>query len=944
MLFSNCHVAEENTWGYGMHLGKLGAATSVVAMVWSVPALAGDEVLYSEPPAWIAPVDIDAAIEKGEDIVLYDRQIRLDGGVVTRYSDVAYDIGNTQSLQDYGTLQFSWLPDKGDLTFHRLELIRDGQVIDLIAQGVKPEVIRRERDLEKRSVDGELTAVVAVPGMAVGDVLRMATSTTLRDQALHNEMQVTEGFVTEPTKLGYGRMRISWPVDGDVRWGTMGDVDPLEVTQQGRDNLIEVSLPIEKPDEMPGDAPARYRVNPLIQLGTFASWKELSQVMAPHFETQGSIEPGGEIAGHVARIMATTDKPLERAALALRVVQDEISYLANGMNGGNYLPQMPQETWDLRFGDCKAKSVLLLAMLREMGIKAEVVLVDSDFGDAASISEPVPGAFDHMIVRAMIDGSDYWLDGTDAGARLETIHEVPNFTWALPLRTEGADLVKMEQRWPIVPDRTYHITYDMRAGVDLPALYEIEMEARGSIGAQLRPLANETDPRELLGHANGYFDDQVDGVVYEAEYSYDEEQGIAHARVKGLSFNNFQLERDTASFAVSGATTGWGFNPDRARSSWREIPFKIGGPYTVSQSVTYLLPDDGKGAQVEGVTTLDTVAAGTKFHRESGLNGGTFRISDQTSYIPGEIAASDIRAGKTAIRRIASGDPKIKISDPTRFWELADREIANRMEVFELAADRLTEVFEDEAQMYLVRAFVSIFGRDYETAVDELDQAIELGASADAYGIRSVVFANMNQTDRALADAESAFDLQGDVNTASTLAQLLARVGKGDEALELIDSLGLSGDEAVSAMAVWSELSGYAGRQEEAWLRIEDLLFDRPEDVTLLNSKCWLAGIWSYNLDMAEPVCNQAVTLSGHSAGVIDSRALVHYRLGKFDAALEDIDAALSKEPGLAASRYLRGIIRLEQGDKKGREDIVAAKRISPDIEHRYAAFGLTVK
>jgi hypothetical protein len=34
-------------------------------------------------------------------------------------------------------------------------------------------------------------------------------------------------------------------------------------------------------------------------------------------------------------------------------------------------------------------------------------------------------------------------------------------------------------------------------------------------------------------------------------------------------------------------------------------------------------------------------------------------------------------------------------------------------------------------------------------------------------------------------------------------------------------------------------------------------------------------------------------------------------------------------------------VIRLEQGDKRGQEDILYAKRISPDIELRYAAYGL---
>ena len=925
-----------------MNLVRFGSAVSILAVVAATPALAGEEVLYGDVPEWVGSVDVEAAIAADEDIVLYDRQIRMEDGVVTRYTDIAYDISNTQALQNNGTLQFSWLPDKGDLTIHRLELIREGEVIDLLEQGVEPEVIRRERELERRTVDGELTAVVAVPGMQVGDVLRMSTSTTLRDQALQDEMQAIEGVVAEPTRLGFGRMRILWPEGGDVSWGTMGDLETPEVIKAGGDNVVEIALPIEKPEEWPDDAPTRFTVGPALQFGTFQTWEEVSRVMAPHFTVEGKIAPDGEIAAEISRIMAATDVPIERAALALQSVQDEISYLANGMDGGNYLPQSPEETWELRFGDCKAKSLLLLAMLREMDIDADVVLVDSDMGDAVSVSLPVPAAFDHMIVRARIDGVDYWMDGTSSGARLDSMYEVPDFGYALPLTDAGSGLVKLEQRWPKVADRSYQITYDMRGGVDLPSLFEFEMVSRGIAGAQLRAVAVESNARDLLSHANSYFNRFVDGVIYDAEYSYDVERGIGVAKIKGIAFDNFELERNIATLNAQGATTGWSFNPDRARSAWREIPYRVGGPYTAERKVTYLLPDEGRGAELKGVANIDTMAAGTKFFRQSQLSGATYAIDDRTSTIPGEIAAADIRAEKTAMRRLTSGDPKIKITDPTRSWELDDDDIAQRVGPYLAATDKLVEAFDDDSNMLYLRAAMAGMAREYEVALEDINKAIELGADAEALGVRSEIYANMGMIDEALADAERAFDLQGDIATATSLAGLMAIQGRGQEALDLIDSLGLSGDAAVDALTAWSELSGYAGQQEEAWYRLLEMAEERPDDTTVLNASCWMSGLWSYNLGEAAAICDKAVTLSGQSAAILDSRAHVKYRQGDFEGALADLDLVLTKEPGIAASRYLRGLIRIEQGDEKaGRLDILHAKRIAPTIEQVYKGYGL---
>jgi tetratricopeptide (TPR) repeat protein len=920
---------------------RLLCAVAPVAVI-ATPAFAGEEVVYSDAPEWVVPVDIEKAIARNQDIVIYDRQLRLEDGTVTKYTDVAYEIANTQALQRYGTLQFAWLPDKGDLVMHRLQIIRDGEVIDLLEEGVRPEVIRREKQLERRLVDGKLTAVFAIPGMEVGDILRMSSSTTLRDQALMGEVQATEGIVAKPTKLGFGRLRVSWPKNSGIQWRAMGDVEAPEILHEDGYAILEIMQPIAKPAKMPDDAPNRYRVSPRVQFGSFASWTEVAKVMAPHFSTQGTIDPNGEIASEVAQIVKATDDPLERTALALRLVQDEISYLLNGLDGGNYLPQSPEETWELRYGDCKAKSLLLLAMLRQMGIEAEVVLVDSDFGDAVAMSQPVPGAFDHMIVRAVIGGKDYWLDGTSVGTRLNTIDQVPNFVWALPVREKGSRLVAMEPRWPQSDDRHFKITYDMRAGVDFPVKYSVELEAKGPLGAQLRPQSTETDERVLVAHAIKYFKNYIGGIAYDADYSYDETSGIGTIKAKGFINDAFGMERDTASFYIYGATTNWQFNPDRARWAWREIPYALGGPYKVSFDITYLLPEDGKGVQLDGLHELDEIAAGTRFERSIERNGAKITYSDSNSYRPGEIAPEDITQAKADIRRISSGDPVIKFADATRYWEMSDAEVAEKLSQFIEGSGKLVEHFEDEENMYLLRAYLHGAARQYEKALADIDYAIELGANAEAYSSRATLNYILGRYDEALLDAERAFVLQGDLDTASSYAELLAVTGDGDQALEILDGLGLSGDEAVDALAMWSDLSGYAGRQEEAWDRITAMLEERPDDKTLLNAQCWLSGSWDYNLEDVGQVCEDAVSVSGHAPGMIDSRAMYKFRRGDIDGALEDISTALEKQPGLAASRYLRGVILLQQGDKSGKKDIVEAMRIAPQIGLRYAAFGLS--
>src|SRR5439155_3287545 len=109
---------------------------------------------------------------------------------------------------------------------------------------------------------------------------------------------------------------------------------------------------------------------------------------------------------------------------------------------GGLVPAMAQVTWERRFGDCKAKTALLLALLDELGVPAEPVLANVAIGDAIAERLPMIGLFNHVLVRAHVSGKDYWLDGTRSGDKdLEAI-KAPEFGWVLPV-TENAQLVHL---------------------------------------------------------------------------------------------------------------------------------------------------------------------------------------------------------------------------------------------------------------------------------------------------------------------------------------------------------------------------------------------------------------------------------------------------------------------------------------------------------------------
>ncbi len=359
----------------------------VAAIVLPATAHAGDKPLYRPVPDWVVPappLDMTKLGDSAPIILVFDNQQRLQDGTVSAYVDTATRINSPEVMSRFGTIALPWMPDKGDLIVHSLEILRGAETIDLL-KGEKFQVLRREQQLERRVLDGSLTATLPVEGLRIGDVLRMRVTVTNSDAALKGQVQALAPVAAEPFRAQFARVRLSWPVAAPVKWRTYAEGVTLTPKDVGGFRTIELAMPVAKQPEVPSDAPARFQRPPIIEATSFADWAAVSTTMAPLYDTVGTIPAGSPLAAEVAKIAKAESDPLRRTAAALQLVQEQVRYLAMGMNGGNYVPQSPARTWELRYGDCKAKTLLLMAMLRELGVTAEATLVASEMGDLVPV-------------------------------------------------------------------------------------------------------------------------------------------------------------------------------------------------------------------------------------------------------------------------------------------------------------------------------------------------------------------------------------------------------------------------------------------------------------------------------------------------------------------------------------------------------------------------------
>lgn len=913
-------------------------------------AQAGDKPLYAPAPAWVKPAPaIDAAKLTDADpiLLMVDQQQRLEDGETAVYFDMATRIASPQLLTQLGTLPLPWDPGKGDLTIHRVEILRGAERIDVLATGSRFEVLRREQQLEQAALSGMLTATLPVEGLRVGDVLRVSFSTTRKDPALGGNVQTVAPIAVEPMRLNFGRTRIIWPRALDLRWRAHhkgAEVQPVDTPDGYREMTIE--MPVEKPGDIPDDAPARYRPLPIVEATSYAGWGAVSKGMAPLYRTAGTIAPGGPIAAEVARIAAASRDPRTRAALALELVQDKVRYLFRGMDDGNYVPQTPLQTWTLRYGDCKAKTLLLLAMLRELGIEAEAVLVHSDMGEIVPVRLPMPGTFNHVIVRATIGGASLWLDGTGNGARLADLDDVPPFRHALPLREGGAELLAMPLRPNARPAADVEIEIDASAGINFPMPYEARITLRGGNAEMLRMTVAQSGPDEA--------DAMVDAILTtylgknEAvgrKITHDDEAGTALITASGLTYSDWTRQAGRYQVQLDKTVDDMSFTPDRGRAAWKEIPVAGGATEDRRVRTRIKLPRGGAGFTLAGNRTLPPRLGTSAVAREVTLADGWIGIDDRistgfTEVAPAEIPAARAqlaRAKAQLLRAIAPADY------PPPFREVAAGKRAKAFDAILAVYDKAVAERPDDAGQYTDRAWFLERIHDREGAIRDLDEAIELAPDVATYLWRARLHVALGATKAARADADAALALDPASEEAiRRLAWLRFEAGEKDEALAMIaEQAANGGKDGPNYVMIQSQLLSDLGRVDESLALLDETIASSPGSPDLLNQRCWVKGTRGVALDTALRDCTKSIELSENPAAALDSRAMVYFRMDRFDDAIADLDGALAHSPDQAASLFLRGVVRKRMGDKAADEDLGAARLLDPQVDRDYAKYGI---
>ena len=922
-----------------------------IALMVAASAVAGEAPLYQAAPAWVEKASVPPLSRfEGEPptMLLFDSQQRVEDGRLWSYADVATRAGSAEALAQLSSLTLPWAPDKGDLIIHEVSILRGDQVIDALAGDKRFAVLRREENLEARQITGILTATLAVEGVQVGDIVRLRYTTSMKDDALGGHVQGAMGLFAAPLRMGQGQLRVQWDERSGAKWKLLAKDAVIKQQKKGGFNELTVALPLVKQPEMPEDAPLRYRHPPLFELSTFASWADVSKTMAPLYATEGLIAPGSGLAGELEKLKASGGSPRAKAAAALQLVQDSIRYLAIGMNGGNYVPQTPAQTWTLRYGDCKAKTLLLLALLRGMGIEAEPVLASSSMGDFVPERLPSVAAFDHVLVRATIDGETLWMDGTGSGARIDDLGDTPPFGTVLPVRTAGADLLPIQTRANARPIIDIAIEADESGSIRLPSVFDVVAVLRGPAAAMINVALGQLDTKQRADMVRGFFMRQM-GQSQFSDVSVAMDAGSATTTLKahGVTTTPWRLEDNRYRRRMGRGVDDIGFAPDRGRPAWVDVPVATPVPAGVRYRLKVRLPDGGKDYVLEGDQNVSQSIAGFTIKRIVQLRDGVLELDERMDSTGIEIPAAQVPDERDRLATAKALAPRlIAPAKPTFYWDVPYDVMANwsQVKAGERAFTKAIAEKPDEVSGYSSRANFRWGIGDRKGALADLDKAIAIEPNVDLYVKRADRRFKSGDLPGALADARTARQLDpSSIEAIEAVATYLAESDKLDEALVMVDQRIIIGGETRDAYRrLKANLLGTYGDAAKAVELLDAHIAEKPGMSSLLNQRCWIKGTRNMMLDTALKDCTRAIELSTTTVAALDSRAMVWFRQGEYHNALEDLDAVIDQGPGQEQSLFMRGIAlhKLGRGGE-GDKDIAKARRLNPRIDADYARFGI---
>jgi len=771
----------------------------------------------SEPvPSWVDPTPLPEVSNPAPIVArLVDTQYLVNETPVV-YFRRATLVNDAASLTAAGRISISFAPEYERVQLHAIHIHRGQERLDRTSTSTV-RFLQREQGLEQGLYSGRVTASVLIDDLRTGDTLDVSYSIYGQNPVFGGKFTGSAGW-DQPYPTLLRRAVLNHPVGRQVAWRMIGDrpAQPVVPSDTVRDGMRRIefeqhSLPetVSEQQTLPDFFTYRF-----LQFSEFASWADVAG-------WAGTLFPATSIGSdlqEVAREIRKIDSDQARVSAALAFVQAKIRYFSVSMGESSHRPASPDEVQRRRYGDCKDKSYLLIALLHELGIQSRPVLLQ--LGRRTGLEKTLPSAqfFDHAIVQVTVEGKSFYLDPTRLGqhGRLDRMGQAHEGAQVLIVAPETGDISTISSSNIAELARQETAERAILSNFSEAGQLQSRIVWNGVKAEQIRLSLERASHDQFLRWIGSAMERRYPGATLAGEPTVSDDR-LNNVVSITASYKVPQLAVDR-----SGSWVVY-FSPENLRdvvlpppTATRTTPLRIPGyPFEGTYTFEMTFPDivsvvaDPRAETIKNKYFTNTVS----FYFRGNIAKVSIDLAALSSHVDAADTAKyaeDLRAANKAIGGyFAVGKSSIKSTEEVDSAALPQRLRKLRQELVDKTAETIKAgklAPSDMVEAYCIRSNALSDLQRFDEALQDANEAVRLAPNAiNALGCRGFNYFNAGQFDKSIADYSKAVSLgaqDGEIFRMRGLARLYA--GRLEDARsDLARASELADKEAKTYYDLW---------------------------------------------------------------------------------------------------------------------------------------------
>ncbi len=359
----------------------------------------------NEPPG---PAPLKFPFEESNAIVKFDCtsvNVAADGkSTALRHYRVAVltDRAIRQYAQDVSVYNLGY--DTIEVVAARVHL-PGGQVVEVDTSAIKDVPMPA---FGKFFLDNVREKIITFPELQKGAEIEVILREVTREAPMDGQFDLTEYFQhSDPIMAKY--VEVAVPERMELHWkARSGEIPYSKSTRDGVTTHVWSSAYIPQLVPEPGMPPTP-EVTPQLLVTTVKDWETWSRWYNDLAET--TMVANDEIRAMVNELTKDKRTADEKLRAIFYFVSNDIRYVETALTGrkAGYKPESAAVTFRNKYGVCRDKAALMVAMLREAGIRSDITLMNPSW----KIDGEIPvDQFNHAVVAVHAGDSTFYVDPT----------------------------------------------------------------------------------------------------------------------------------------------------------------------------------------------------------------------------------------------------------------------------------------------------------------------------------------------------------------------------------------------------------------------------------------------------------------------------------------------------------------------------------------------------